>query len=1249
MSLEPHSDPRQQLEARVVAWLLGEASPFEAAELEMLIQADAELAGFHRRMKQVIARIQETTAAASANPGPAADAPRFPPERRAALLERLRQKPAPVPPEALVSPPATRSSIPSPAPAAYRASPGSRRWPRWRIPAAAAASLMALLAIGYVWRLAQSRPLLMAKHEPPAVIDRLDAAGESEALSREPAPAAPATPPPALGDVPVMGRAFRPSEPAAAPESAALSRRAGAERIEERSERYSYRAADNESAAVRPAAKPTPLALPSIQPPPAAQPTAPPATRFAAGRPAAPAPSIESGIGKGAPADAALTAPQPQSEWGRAAAPRRIVLPSMDAPASVEMAGQKIAAPDQQVAATWDESRKLGITDDFSISGVEEALKSVPVAAGKYELLPQAGELPIRLQVMNRPSAATGLASDAAKTDTLLFDAGISGSKRVAGQEVAIAGLGSGTAGPIDDNGRIIQIRGGSLGFGGGGGAGGGGYGGFAAGQRGDRSDSARVGGLAGGADSEKPALEVANGLAVAAKQNLDARDGLRRGEMAIAGDRVEAAPAVEGRLGAVAVTRGLQEVDGDLFGFEFKKPASQPAEGEAQGSVEYDARLSTASELAQAHEKTKVAESGSSIGVVTNASLAFATPLAAGYGAIAPAAAAEGVAQNWYFDVGGRVAADDKSLEQKVRGREDASRPLERDRLSSIAPSPESQSGSARRYGLALAGIPPAPARTPAPSMPALAVAGPAPVTATPAAAASGLASQDNYRTDPADVVRQKELAQAVSKDLDLNIPGQTAASTATRVGAQVVKKEEDKAAAAPQPPAPPPLPEIETREQPFSTFSMNVSDVSFKLAAASLEKGVLPDPGTIRSEEFVNAFDYRDPAPKAGARLAFAWERAQYPFAHNRDVVRMAIQTAARGREPGRALNLVVLLDSSGSMERADRIRIVQEALRLLARQLQPADRISVVAFSRAAHLWVDGMAGGDPDALLVRVLDLKPEGGTNIEAALDLAYQTALRHFLATGNNRVILLTDGAANLGNVDPAALQETVEAHRKRGIALDCFGVGWEGYSDYVLETLSRHGDGRYGFINRPEDAAAGFASQLAGALHVAAADVKAQIEFNPNRVLSYRQVGYAKHQLTKEQFRDNTVDAAEIGAAESGNALYVVQVNPRGQGPLGVARVRFKVPATGEYVEQEWTLAYQPRVAPFERSSPAMRLAAVAAAFAEWLAGSPFAIEVRADRLERYLEGVPSILAPDPRPERLAWMIRQARSLRSE
>jgi Mg-chelatase subunit ChlD len=445
---------------------------------------------------------------------------------------------------------------------------------------------------------------------------------------------------------------------------------------------------------------------------------------------------------------------------------------------------------------------------------------------------------------------------------------------------------------------------------------------------------------------------------------------------------------------------------------------------------------------------------------------------------------------------------------------------------------------------------------------------------------------------------------------------------------------------------PPPVPQPEVATAINPFSTFSLNIADVSFRLAEASLNQGQMPDPGSIRSEEFINAFDYRDPEPAPGMPVAFMYDRARSPFAHNRDLLRFSIKTAAAGRQQGCPLNLVLLLDNSGSMERADRVSILREALRVLADQLRPEDKISLITFSRTARLWAAGIPGDKAASIRERVSELTPEGGTNLEEAMNLAYQTALQQYLAGGINRIVMLTDGAANLGDVNPEQLKAKVEAHRKQGIALDCFGIGWEGYNDDLLEALARNGDGRYGFLNSPEETAIEFAGKLAGALHVAASDVKVQVEFNPARVTSYRQVGYAKHQLTKEQFRDNTVDAAEIGAAEAGNALYVVETNPQGAGPVATVRVRFKVPGTADYKEHEWMVPYAGNAVSLEQSSPAMRLTSSAAAFSEWLAGNPYAGEVNPDQLLNLLRGVKEVYSPDARPQKLEWMIRQAKSL---
>ena len=161
----------------------------------------------------------------------------------------------------------------------------------------------------------------------------------------------------------------------------------------------------------------------------------------------------------------------------------------------------------------------------------------------------------------------------------------------------------------------------------------------------------------------------------------------------------------------------------------------------------------------------------------------------------------------------------------------------------------------------------------------------------------------------------------------------------------------------------------------------------------------------------------------------------------------------------------------------------------------------------------------------------------------------------------------------------------------------------------------------------------------------MAAADVKVQVEFNPDRVTAWRQIGYAKHQLTKEQFRDNTVDAAVIAAAESGNGLYTIQVNPRGDGPVATVRVRFRTPGTSDVQEHSWLVPYTGAAVALDRASPTMRLAAVAGAFAERLSNSPYAADVQPDQLINLLQGVPQVYGTDPRPQQLLNMINQSRS----
>ncbi len=441
----------------------------------------------------------------------------------------------------------------------------------------------------------------------------------------------------------------------------------------------------------------------------------------------------------------------------------------------------------------------------------------------------------------------------------------------------------------------------------------------------------------------------------------------------------------------------------------------------------------------------------------------------------------------------------------------------------------------------------------------------------------------------------------------------------------------------------------ETATNQQAVSTFSLHVSDASFRIAKAALARGEAPDPASIRPEEFYNAFDYGDPSAVAGEPVACRIEQSAHPFLQQRNLVRIAMKVPATGRGAGQPLRLTVLLDTSGSMEREDRAASVRAALTSLVSLLGADDRITLIGFARQPHLLADRVPGNQAAGLADLVAKTPFEGGTNLEEALKLAGNLARGQFIASAQNRIVLLTDGAANLGNDDPAQLAEMIAALRQQGIAFDACGVGADGLDDTILEALTRKGDGRYAVINSPEEADAGFAHKLAGAFRPAAENVKVQVRFNPSRVAHYRLIGFEQHRLKTEDFRNDRVDAAELAAEEAAVALYQVEVLPDGEGELGEVFVRFRDVATGNMVERSWTLAYAPQPSVFARGTPSMKLAGTAAFLAEKLRGGDLAAQIRLDELAPVVNALHSDYANDARVQDLVTMFAQARRLTGE
>ncbi|EMI43386.1 vWA domain-containing protein [Rhodopirellula sp. SWK7] len=432
----------------------------------------------------------------------------------------------------------------------------------------------------------------------------------------------------------------------------------------------------------------------------------------------------------------------------------------------------------------------------------------------------------------------------------------------------------------------------------------------------------------------------------------------------------------------------------------------------------------------------------------------------------------------------------------------------------------------------------------------------------------------------------------------------------------------------------------------EPFSTFSLHVSDVSFKLARNALANGQWPDAEKVRVEEFVNAFNYGDPMPTRDEKVACQIEQSIHPFVQQRNLLRISMRTAAAGRAAETPLRLTCLLDNSGSMERLDRQETVRRAFALLAGQLKPIDEITLISFARQPRLLADKVAGDQADGLVALIDELPSEGGTNLEAALQLAFEKASERRSDNAQSRIVLLTDGAVNLGDADPGNLSRMITSIRDSGIAFDAAGIIADGLNDEVLESMTRQGDGRYYLLDSIESTDDSFVKQIAGALRPSAKNVKVQVEFNSNRVGRYRLLGFEKHRLNREDFRNDAVDAAEMAAEEAGVAVYEFEAMSDGEGDVGSVSVRFQDLSTGRMIENRWPIPYQADTPRLAESRSSMQIAASAALLATKLRGEPQAETVELSDLYQMISSLPERSRQSSRVGELQQMIQQAQQL---
>ncbi len=415
-----------------------------------------------------------------------------------------------------------------------------------------------------------------------------------------------------------------------------------------------------------------------------------------------------------------------------------------------------------------------------------------------------------------------------------------------------------------------------------------------------------------------------------------------------------------------------------------------------------------------------------------------------------------------------------------------------------------------------------------------------------------------------------------------------------------------------------------MRTAEQPVSTFSIDVDTGAYSNVRRMLVADQLPPADAVRTEEFVNYFDYGY-APPASAATPFAvhTEIAPAPWNRDRHLLMVGIQGYEVPAAQIPASNLVFLVDTSGSMQDPNKLPLVKASLKTLVERLRPQDRISLVVYAGSAGLVLSPTSGAEKATIVAALDALEAGGSTNGGEGIALAYAMAEQAYIKGGVNRVILASDGDFNVGTTSVEALKTLVADKRETGIALTTLGFGQGNYDDETAEQLADAGNGNHAYIDTLREANKVLAEELSATMLTIAQDVKIQIEFNPQVVAEYRLIGYENRMLRREDFANDRIDAGEIGAGHDVTALYeltlvgspAVRIEPLRYGDdkastasntasgdeLAHLRLRYKQPG-----ERASRLIERPlgRDEIALQAGPRLELAAAVAGFAESLRG---------------------------------------------
>jgi Ca-activated chloride channel homolog len=327
--------------------------------------------------------------------------------------------------------------------------------------------------------------------------------------------------------------------------------------------------------------------------------------------------------------------------------------------------------------------------------------------------------------------------------------------------------------------------------------------------------------------------------------------------------------------------------------------------------------------------------------------------------------------------------------------------------------------------------------------------------------------------------------------------------------------------------------------KSEPLSTFSIDVDNASYTNVRRFINQGQTVPKDAVRVEEMVNFFKYNYEKPTGNHPFAIATEYGDCPWNEKHKLVKIGLQGKEIPNDELPNSNFVFLIDVSGSMNSQNKLPLLKESMKVLFNQLRKNDKVAIVVYAGAAGMVLPPTSGDEKETIINALDKLSAGGSTAGGAGIELAYKMAIENFIKGGNNRVILATDGDFNVGASSNKDMETLIEEKRKSGVFLTCLGYGMGNYKDSKMEILANKGNGNYAYIDNIQEANRFLGKEFKGSMFAIAKDVKIQIEFNPKHVQSYRLIGYENRKLRPEDFKNDAIDAGELGSGHTVTALY--------------------------------------------------------------------------------------------------------------